>query len=114
MNSFIHSQYIKRNERILIMNWLKYELHTNTHDAPIIGNILCSMGIDGYEIKDHVPLTEKEEKQMYTDIPADMGADDGSSILTFYTEVPGEEIRNFSAPVLLLGTRIFLTVKKKY
>lgn len=54
------------------MNWLKYELHTNTHDAPIIGNILCSMGIDGYEIKDHVPLTEKEEKQMYTDIPADM------------------------------------------
>ena len=44
------------------MNWLKYELHTNTHDAPIIGNILCSMGIDGFEIKDHVPLTEKEEK----------------------------------------------------
>ena len=95
MNSFIHSQYIKRNERILIMNWLKYELHTNTHDAPIIGNILCSMGIDGFEIKDHVPLTEKEEKQMYTDIPADMGADDGSSILTFYTEVPGEENTEF-------------------
>ena len=77
------------------MNWLKYELHTNTHDAPIIGNILCSMGIDGFEIKDHVPLTEKEEKQMYTDIPADMGADDGSSILTFYTEVPGEENTEF-------------------
>ena len=95
MNSIIHSQYIKRNERILIMNWLKYELHTNTHDAPIIGNILCSMGIDGFEIKDHVPLTEKEEKQMYTDIPADMGADDGSSILTFYTEVPGEENTEF-------------------
>ena len=33
------------------------------------------MGIDGYEITDHVPLTEKEEKQMYTDIPADMGVD---------------------------------------
>ena len=77
------------------MNWLKYELHTNTHDAPIIGNILCSMGIDGYEIKDHVPLTEKEEKQMYTDIPADMGVDDGSSVLTFYTEVPGEENTDF-------------------
>ena len=46
------------------MNWLKYELHTTTHDAPIIGNLLCSMGIEGYEIKDHVPLTEKEEKLM--------------------------------------------------
>lgn len=77
------------------MNWLKYELHTNTHYAPIIGNILCSMGIDGYEITDHVPLTEKEEKQMYTDIPADMGVDDGSSILTFYTKVPGEENPDF-------------------
>lgn len=53
------------------------------------------MGIDGYEITDHVPLTEKEEKQMYTDIPADMGVDDGSSILTFYTEVPGEEKPDF-------------------
>lgn len=77
------------------MNWLKYELHTNTHDAPMIGNILYSMGIAGYEITDHVPLTEKEEKQMYTDIPADMGFDDGSSILTFYTEVPGEENSDF-------------------
>ncbi len=77
------------------MNWLKYELHTTTHDAPIIGNLLCSMGIEGYEIKDHVPLTEKEEKLMYTDIPADMGVDDGSSILTFYTEVPGEENTEF-------------------
>ena len=112
MNSFIHSQYIKRNERILIMNWLKYELHTNTHDAPIIGNILCSMGIDGYEIKDHVPLTEKEEKQMYTDIPADMGAE--VPFLLFTLKFPVRKIRNFSAPVLLLGTRIFLTVKKKY
>lgn len=52
------------------------------------------------KITDHVPLTEKEEKQMYTDIPADMGVDDGSSILTFYTEVPGEENLIFSVPVL--------------
>lgn len=83
------------------MNWLKYELHTTTHDAPIIGNLLCSMGIEGYEIKDHVPLTEKEEKLMYTDIPADMGVDDGSSILTFIPKFPVKKTQNFSAPALL-------------
>ncbi len=71
------------------MNWIKYKLYTTTNYAEIIGNILCNLGINGYEITDHVPLSEKEEKQMYTDIPADMGFDDGSSILTFYTEAPG-------------------------
>lgn len=65
------------------MNWLKYELHTNTHDAPIIGNILCSMGIDGYEITDHVPLTEKEEKADVYLTSCGHGVDDGSSILHF-------------------------------
>lgn len=71
------------------MKWIKYQIHTTTKYANIIGDILCSMDINGYEITDHVPLTEKEEKQMYTDIPADMGFDDGTSILTFYTEAPG-------------------------
>lgn len=71
------------------MNWVKYQLYTTTNYAETIGEILCSLGINGYEITDHVPLSEKEEKQMYTDIPADMGFDDGSSVLTFYTEADG-------------------------
>ena len=70
------------------MKWIKYQIHTTTKYANIIGDILCELDINGYEITDHVPLTEKEEKQMYTDIPADMGFDDGTSILTFYTEAP--------------------------
>lgn len=77
------------------MNWIKYQLHTTTKYANIIGDILCDIGINGYEITDHVPLNAKEEKQMYTDIPADMGFDDGSSILTFYTEAPGNKNSTF-------------------
>lgn len=71
---------------IIIMKWIKYQIFTTTKDADNIGGILNELGIYGYEITDHVPLTEKEEKLMYTDIPADIGEDDGSSILTFYTE----------------------------
>ena len=42
-----------------------------------------------------MPLSEKEEKQMYTDIPADMGYDDGSAIITFYTEAPDNDENGF-------------------
>lgn len=77
------------------MKWIKYDIHTTTKDADTIGEILTECGIMGYEISDHVPLTPKEEKQMYTDIPADLGPDDGRSILTFYTEAPGNDKKDF-------------------
>ena len=68
------------------MKWIRYDIHTTTKDADAIGEILSEAGIAGYEISDHVPLSQKEEKQMFTDIPADPGADDGFATLTFYTE----------------------------
>ncbi|MDD7402687.1 MAG: 50S ribosomal protein L11 methyltransferase [Butyribacter sp.] len=68
------------------MKWIRYDVHTTTKDAEMVGEILTELGIAGYEISDHVPLSPKEEKQMYTDIPADLGPDDGLSTLTFYTE----------------------------
>lgn len=77
------------------MKWIRYDIHTTTKDAGIIGDILTECGISGYEISDHVPLSEKEEKMMYTDIPADLGPDDGLSILTFYTEALENETREF-------------------
>ncbi|RKI42965.1 50S ribosomal protein L11 methyltransferase [bacterium D16-51] len=77
------------------MKWIKYDIHTTTKDADAIGDILTELGIAGYEITDHVPLSQKEEKMMYTDIPADLGPDDGQSILTFYTEAPGNEKKDF-------------------
>ena len=68
------------------MKWIQYKVYTTTDAAEIIGELLCELGIQGFEISDHVPLTPEEEKQMYTDIPADLGPDDGKSVLTFYTE----------------------------
>ena len=68
------------------MKWIQYKVHTTTNAADIIGELLYELGIQGFEISDHVPLTPEEEKQMYTDIPADLGPDDGKAVLTFYTE----------------------------
>lgn len=68
------------------MDWVKYDIHTTTRDCDVIGNVILECGITGYEIKDHVPLSKEDEKRMYTDIPADRGEDDGTAVLTFYTE----------------------------
>lgn len=85
----------KKKGLTLIMKWIKYDVHTTTKDADIVGEILIECGIYGFEISDHVPLSREEEKKMYTDIPAELGEDDGSSILTFYTESPDNTARDF-------------------
>lgn len=77
------------------MNWIKYQIHTNTKDADMLGELLCSLGIGGYEISDNIPLTSQEEAKMYTDIPAELPPDDGTSTLTFYTEVPNHTGNTF-------------------
>lgn len=77
------------------MKWIKYDIHTTTKDADFIGEILAENEIFGYEISDHVPLTAQEEKAMYTDIPAELAPDDGLSTLTFYTEAPDNDAKEF-------------------
>lgn len=68
------------------MKWIQYQIHTTTDAVDLIGELLCEIGIQGFEISDHVPLTPEEEKQMYTDIPASLAPDDGTATITFYTE----------------------------
>ncbi len=68
------------------MKWYQYRIHTTTDAVDQIGELLYEMGIAGFEVTDHVPLTAEEEKQMYTDIPANLGPDDGTATITFYTE----------------------------
>lgn len=68
------------------MEWMKYQIHTTTAATEIIGGILMELGIAGFEISDHVPLSPTEEARMFTDIPAELPPDDGKAILTFYME----------------------------
>lgn len=76
------------------MEWIRYDIHTNTKILSVIGDILAECNIAGYEISDHVPLSRKDEQRMYTGIPASR-PDDGSSVLTFYTEAPNNSEKEF-------------------
>lgn len=73
------------------MKWIKYQIHTTTDAVPFIGGILEEAGIPGFEITDNIPLTPEEEKQMFTDIPASLAPDDGTAVVTFYTEGDNRE-----------------------
>lgn len=68
------------------MKWLKYTVTTTNEAVDFISNLFDEIGIEGIEIEDHVPLTEKEKKQMYVDILPDLGNDDGISKVSFYLE----------------------------
>lgn len=68
------------------MKWIQYKIHTITDAVDIIGELLFEQGIQGFEITDNIPPTPEEERQMYTDIPARLAPDDGTAVITFYTE----------------------------
>ena len=45
------------------MKWIQYKVYTTTDAAEIIGELLCELGIQGFEISDHVPPTPEEENK---------------------------------------------------
>lgn len=73
------------------MRWIKFTIETTTHATDLVIDMLGELGIEGVEIVDNVPLTDKEEKEMYIDIPAKLPADDGSAMLHFYLEGVNEQ-----------------------
>lgn len=94
------------------MEWMKYQIHTTTAATEIIGGILAELGIDGFEISDHVPLSAAEEAKMYTDIPAELPPDDGKAVLTFYVETPSAGEAFYSTGSSLRDTELQKKKKK--
>ena len=82
------------------MKWKKYSILTICDAEDIISAILMDMGIEGVEIEDKVPLTEKEKEQMFVDILPDAPDNDGSAVISFYlgedadAEAVLENVRN--------------------
>ena len=48
--------------------------------------MLDDVGIEGIEVEDNVPLTEKETKGMFIDILPELPPDDGTAKVSFYVE----------------------------
>lgn len=68
------------------MKWTKFTLDTTTEAVDLISSMLSDLGIEGIEIKDNVPITEEEKKQMYVDILPVLGEDDGTAVVSFYID----------------------------
>ncbi len=68
------------------MKWNKYTLKTRTEAEDIISSMMMDIGIEGIEIEDKVPLTERDKAQMFVDIMPITGEDDGTAYISFYLE----------------------------
>ncbi len=68
------------------MKWNKYTLKTRTEAEDLISSMMQDVGIEGIEIEDKVPLTQREKEQMFVDILPEGPADDGVAYISFYLE----------------------------
>ncbi len=68
------------------MKWKKLSLETTTVAVDLVCDMLLSLGIEGIEVVDKVPITEEEKKKMFIDILPELGEDDGIAIINFYLE----------------------------
>lgn len=68
------------------MKWKKYTLTTTTEAVDLISSMFDEIGIEGIEIEDNIPLTEKETKGMFIDILPELPPDEGVSRVSFYLD----------------------------
>ena len=73
------------------MKWKKFTLTTTTEAVDLISSMLDDLGVEGIEIEDNVPLTEKETKGMFIDILPELPPDEGIAKVSFYLD-PEEEV----------------------
>ena len=73
------------------MKWKKFILTTTTEAVDLISSMLDDLGVEGIEIEDNVPLTEKETKGMFIDILPELPPDEGIAKVSFYLD-PEEDV----------------------
>ena len=74
------------------MRWKKYTLYTTEEAVDLVSATLAELGIEGIEIEDNAPLSERDTKGMFIDILPELPPDDGTARVSFYLEPSsGEE-----------------------
>lgn len=68
------------------MKWNKFRLKTTTEAEDIISSMLMDLGIQGIEIEDKIPMSQKDKEQMFVDILPEIDVDDGVAYISFYLE----------------------------
>lgn len=68
------------------MKWKKFTLTTTTEAVDLVSSAFDEIGIEGIEIEDNIPLTEKETKGMFIDILPELPPDEGIAKVSFYLD----------------------------
>ena len=68
------------------MKWKKFTLTTTTEAVDLVSSMFDDIGIEGIEIEDNVPLTDKETKGMFIDILPELPPDEGIAKVSFYLD----------------------------
>ena len=68
------------------MKWKKFTLTTTTEAVDLVSSMLDDVGIEGIEVEDNVPLTEKETKGLFIDILPELPPDEGVAKVSFYLD----------------------------
>ncbi len=68
------------------MKWVKLTLKTLTEAVELVSDMLMDLGIEGIEIKDNVPITEKERKELFIDILPELDTSNKEAFISFYLE----------------------------
>lgn len=68
------------------MKWKKFTLITKADAVDLISASFDEIGIEGIEIEDNIPLTDKETKGMFIDILPQPKENDESARVSFYLE----------------------------
>ena len=68
------------------MRWNKYTLTTTAEAEDLISSMMMDVGIEGIEIEDQVPLSERDKSRMFVDILPDIPENDGTARISFYLE----------------------------
>ena len=68
------------------MKWKQFRLKTTTEAEDIVCSSLMDLGIQGVEVEDKIPLTQREKEQMFVDILPEIDVDDGVAYISFYLE----------------------------
>ena len=68
------------------MKWNKFRIKTTTEAEDIVCSSLMDLGVQGVEVEDKIPLTQREKEQMFVDILPEIDVDDGVAYISFYLE----------------------------
>jgi ribosomal protein L11 methyltransferase len=77
---------LRRKGRKTALKWNKYTLKTRTEAEDLISSMMQDAGIEGIEIEDKTPLSERDKEQMFVDILPEGPEDDGVAYISFYLE----------------------------